>query len=68
MGLSSSPSKFKNCHFSMSSIPAPGCTQTPIKSVAGAISLRVKRKGREADHSQRGSIHPLPHTSSWRSA
>jgi hypothetical protein len=43
----------------------------------GGLCPVLKRQGREADHSpptsaevkiKRGSIHPLPHTSSWRSA
>jgi hypothetical protein len=38
-----------------------------------AVSARVKWQGREADQlvprpRKRGSVHPLPHTSSWRSA
>jgi hypothetical protein len=38
-----------------------------------SLSLGVKRPGREADHvlqtgAEVGSIHPLPHTSSWRCA
>jgi hypothetical protein len=41
----------------------------------GTLSPGAKRQGREADHSspasaeikKRGSIHPLPHTSSWLS-
>jgi hypothetical protein len=51
-------------------------TQPRIQWVPGALSSGVKRQGREADHSppasaevkKRGSIHPLPHTPSWRSA
>jgi hypothetical protein len=31
--------------------PALGSTQTPIKWVPGALSLRVKLPGREANHS-----------------
>jgi hypothetical protein len=42
----------------------------------GALSPRIKRPGLEADHYLQlvprlrkcGSIHPLPHTSSWHSA
>jgi hypothetical protein len=53
-----------------------GSTQHPIQWVPGVLSLRVKRPGREAHHSppacaeitKYGSIHPLPHTPSWRSA
>jgi hypothetical protein len=48
----------------------------PIQWVPGALTPGVKRPDREADHSlklvprsrKRGSIHPLPHTPSWRSA
>jgi hypothetical protein len=67
-GGSSSPGRVNNFHFSISSRPALGSTQPPIKW--------VKRQGREADfHLQLvprsrkcGSIHPLPYTSSWRNA
>jgi hypothetical protein len=45
-GGSSSPCRVKNIHFSISSRPAVGSTQPPIKWVPG-----VKRQGREADHS-----------------
>jgi hypothetical protein len=31
--------------------PAVGSTQTPMQRVPGALSLEVKRPGREADHS-----------------
>jgi hypothetical protein len=56
--------------------PAWGPTQPPIQWVPGALSLGVKRPGREAaTHLQlvprsriRASIHPLAHTSSWHSA
>jgi hypothetical protein len=44
-GGSSSPGRVKNFHFSISSRPALGSTQPPIKWVP------VKRQGREADHS-----------------
>jgi hypothetical protein len=37
--------------FSASSRPARGSTQLPIQWVQGALSLGVKRPGREADHS-----------------
>jgi hypothetical protein len=48
---------------------ALGLTQPPIQWVPGALSLEVKRPGREADHSphlvlrsrMRGAIPPLPH-------
>jgi hypothetical protein len=55
--------------------PALGPTQPPIQSVPGALSLRVKRPRREADHcpsstevKNGGSIPPLPHLSSWLGA
>jgi hypothetical protein len=41
----------KNFVFSASSRSAVGPTQPPIKWVPGALSLGVKRPGREADHS-----------------
>jgi hypothetical protein len=52
-------------------LPALGPTQPPIQWVPGVLS-----PGREADPSlptsaeaiKYGSIHPLPHTPSWRSA
>jgi hypothetical protein len=47
---SSSPSRVKNFHFSISSRPALRSTQPPIKWVPGALSPGVKRQGREADH------------------
>jgi hypothetical protein len=45
-----------------------------VQQVPGSFSLRVKRHGREADHSppssaevkNGGAIPPPPHTSSWR--
>jgi hypothetical protein len=37
--------------FSTASRPAPGPTQPPIQWVPGALSLAVRRAGREADHS-----------------
>jgi hypothetical protein len=37
--------------FTTTSRPAPGPTQPPIQWVPGALSLGVKRQGREADHS-----------------
>jgi hypothetical protein len=43
---SSSPGRVKYFHFCISSRPALGSTQPPIKWVPGA-----KRQGREADHS-----------------
>jgi hypothetical protein len=47
-GVSSSRSRVKNFHFSVSFRPAMGSTQ-PIKWVQGALSPGVKRH--EADHS-----------------
>jgi hypothetical protein len=41
----------KNFLFSKSSRLALGSTQPPIQWVPGALSARVKRPGREADHS-----------------
>jgi hypothetical protein len=46
-------------------------TLSPNQRVPGAVSLGVKRSGRDADHSPPSSaevksglaIHPLPHTS-----
>jgi hypothetical protein len=75
-GCSSSPSKVKNFHFSISSKPVLGSTQPPFQCVPGAISPGVKRQGREklTTHFQlvsksrkRRYIHPLPQTPSWRS-
>jgi hypothetical protein len=71
-----SPGKVKNFLFSTSSRPTLGPTQPPIQWVLGALSPGLKKPGREADHlpptrvevKQHGSIHPLPHTSSWSSA
>jgi hypothetical protein len=50
-GRSSSPGKIKDLHFSLSYRVALGPTQPPIQRVSGAPSPRVKRLGREADHS-----------------
>jgi hypothetical protein len=50
-GRSSSPGRFKNFLFSMSSRPALGSTQPPIQCVPGTLSLKVKRPVRESDHS-----------------
>jgi hypothetical protein len=55
---------------------ALGPTQPPIRWVTGALSLGVKRSGREADHSppssaevkKREAIHPFPNMPSWRGA
>jgi hypothetical protein len=59
--------------FATASRPALGPTESPIQWVPGDPSQRVKRPGREADHSPlssaevktRGAIPPLSHTSSW---
>jgi hypothetical protein len=57
---------------SMTARPALGPTQSPVLRTPGAISARVKRPEREADHSHPSSaevkngraISPFPHTSS----
>jgi hypothetical protein len=62
--------------YSIAPRQALGPTQPPIQWVLGALSLRVKRPGHEADHSPPssaevknvGAIPPLPHISSWHSA
>jgi hypothetical protein len=54
-GRNSSPGRVKNFLFSKSSRQALGSTQPPIQWVPGALSPRVKRPGREADHSPRAS-------------
>jgi hypothetical protein len=41
--------------FTTASITALGPTQPPIRCVPGALSLRVRRPGREADHSHPSS-------------
>jgi hypothetical protein len=57
------------CMFTTASRTALGPTQPPFQRVPGALSLGVKRPGREADHSPpsnaeveelRGAIPPLP--------
>jgi hypothetical protein len=63
--------------FTTTSRTALGPTQPPIQLVPGALSLGVKRPGREADHSPPSSakvkewvelyLHS-PHTPSWRGA
>jgi hypothetical protein len=50
-GGSSSPDRVKNFRFSISSRPALGYTQPPIKWLPGALPRGVMRQGREADHS-----------------
>jgi hypothetical protein len=76
-GRSSSPGRLKSFLFSPASRPALGPTQLPIQWVLGALSPGVKRQGPQTHHSpptsaeykkKCGSIHPLPHTPSWRSA
>jgi hypothetical protein len=66
-----------NFLFTTASRTALGPTQPPTQRVPGALSLRVKRPGREADHSPPSSAEVknvwsytsiLPHTSSWRGA
>jgi hypothetical protein len=52
---SSSHGRVKNFLFSTSSRPALGSTQPPNQRVPGALSLGVKRQGREADHSPTAS-------------
>jgi hypothetical protein len=47
--------RVKIFHFSMSSRSALGSTQPPIQWIPGALSLGVKRPGREAYHSLRAS-------------
>jgi hypothetical protein len=62
--------------FTTVSRTALGPTQPPIQWVPRALSLRVKRSGREADPSPPSSAEvenersytPLPNTSSWRGA
>jgi hypothetical protein len=63
--------------FTTASRTALGPTQPPIQWVPGALSLGVKRQGREADHSPSSGaevkewvelLPPLPHTPSWRGA
>jgi hypothetical protein len=74
-GRSSSPGGVTIFLLLTSSRPVLGPTQPPIQWVPGALSPGVKQPGPEDDHSQlvprsriRGSIRPLPHTSSWHSA
>jgi hypothetical protein len=62
--------------FSIASRLAPGPTQPPIQWIPRALSLGVKRQGRESDHSPTSStkamngvaIPPLPRIPSWHSA
>jgi hypothetical protein len=59
------------CLFTTPSRAALGPPQPPIQWVSGALSLGVKRPGREANHSPpssqrvRGAIPPLPNKPSW---
>jgi hypothetical protein len=66
------PGRVKNFLFSKSSKLALGFTQPPIQCVPGALSLGVKRLTTHLQLVQKsrkcGSIHPLPHTPSQRSA
>jgi hypothetical protein len=50
-GRSLSPGKVKNFLFPAASRPAEGLTQPPIQCVWGPPCSRLKRQGREADHS-----------------
>jgi hypothetical protein len=50
-GRRSSPNKVKNFLIFTPSRPTLSSTQPPIEGVPGALSLRVKRQEREADHS-----------------
>jgi hypothetical protein len=53
---SSRPGRFKNFIFSTSSRPAMRSNQFPIQWVPGVLFPRVKRPGREDDHSPPASI------------
>jgi hypothetical protein len=66
----------KNFHFSISFRPVLWSTKPPISWVPGSLSYRLSGRAMKlTTHLQlvprsrkRGSIvHPLPHTSSWRS-
>jgi hypothetical protein len=73
---SSSLSRVKNCLSSTLSRLALGPTSCPIQWTSWALSLGIKRPGREAHYSTAISaeikktwyMHPFPHTSSWRGA
>jgi hypothetical protein len=76
MGRNSSPRRVNNFHFSIAFRQDLGPNQPPIQWVLEALSLIVKRPGREADHSSPTSAKvkktwvytQLSHTSSWRSS
>jgi hypothetical protein len=68
-------SRSKNFQFSMLARPALGPTQPPIQWVPGALFPGAKCRVMnlisdqlEPRSRKRGSIHPIPHTSSWRNA
>jgi hypothetical protein len=73
-GRSSSLGRVKNALFFTTFRPGMWPTQPSIQRVPGALSPGVKRQRREAEQSPppvprsriRGSIHPIPHTPSWR--
>jgi hypothetical protein len=44
------------CLFTTASRKALGSTQPPIQWITGALSLKVKRPGRETDHSPPSSV------------
>jgi hypothetical protein len=50
------PGRLKNFLFSMTYRPTLGPTQPPIQWVPDALFPRVKRQGREADHSPPASV------------
>jgi hypothetical protein len=52
-GHRSSPGRIKNFHFSVSSRPALGPTQPFMQWVPGILSLGLRQKRLEADHSSR---------------
>jgi hypothetical protein len=66
----------RDIFYSTASRPPLGPTQPPIQWVLEALTPRVKRRGREADHSPAfsaavkdgGPIPTLPHKSSWSNA
>jgi hypothetical protein len=72
-GRSSSPASGEIFLFSTASRPVVGPTQPPIQWVPEGTFVGVKRPGRQADLQLvprsriHGSVHPLPHTYSWRS-